>query len=305
MAHNIGQAMCFWILPKTCVPIARSTVQPISEDELCNPNIQQELQAYDAAVVLIIGDHQADMDSPAFELGSKELLIALLDADDDGHYHPLEPDAVKANADDFDEQTYHNLTAAEVLLPKEGYQYIARVIGKERDVDGNPIGRYHPNPILDTSIHEVEFPDGLIQDYAANVLTEALYTQVDTDGNRWLLLKEIIAYEKDDTAPSIEELRTKNIKFTTKGWKFCCLWIDGSSSWEAMKDLKHSNPIELAEYAAAHNILHVQAFSWWAKHVIKKKAHIIQKVKSRYWQRTHKYGIRLPKSVAEALEIDC
>ena len=32
---------------------------------------------------------------------------------------------------------------------------------------------------------------------------------------------------------------------------------------------------------------------------------IIQKVKSnKYWERTHKYGIRLPKSIKEAEEID-
>jgi hypothetical protein len=32
---------------------------------------------------------------------------------------------------------------------------------------------------------------------------------------------------------------------------------------------------------------------------------IISKVKSRYWQTTHKFGIRLPKTVTEAaLEID-
>jgi hypothetical protein len=31
---------------------------------------------------------------------------------------------------------------------------------------------------------------------------------------------------------------------------------------------------------------------------------IIQKVKSRYWQRTHKFGIHLPKTVAEALALD-
>ena len=35
-----------------------------------------------------------------------------------------------------------------------------------------------------------------------------------------------------------------------------------------------------------------------------KKARIIDKVKSKYWERTHKYGIRVPKTVKEALEID-
>ena len=31
---------------------------------------------------------------------------------------------------------------------------------------------------------------------------------------------------------------------------------------------------------------------------------IIKKVKSKYWQRTHKYGLRVPKNAAEARKID-
>ena len=38
--------------------------------------------------------------------------------------------------------------------------------------------------------------------------------------------------------------------------------------------------------------------------MIKKRDRIIAKVKSKYWQRTHKYGIRIPKTVREALAID-
>jgi hypothetical protein len=42
-------------------------------------------------------------------------------------------------------------------------------------------------------------------------------------------------------------------------------------------------------------------------HVLKKRVCIITKVtkgKGKYWARTHKYGIELPKTIAEALEID-
>ena len=39
-------------------------------------------------------------------------------------------------------------------------------------------------------------------------------------------------------------------------------------------------------------------------HTLKKRESIISKIRSKYWQRTHKYGIRIPKSVEEALEID-
>jgi hypothetical protein len=71
-----------------------------------------------------------------------------------------------------------------------------------------------------------------------------------------------------------------------------------------MRNLKESNPIQLAEYGEQHDLLDEPAFSWWAKYVLRKRKHLISKVKSRYWQRTHKFGVRLPKTVAEALALD-
>ena len=38
--------------------------------------------------------------------------------------------------------------------------------------------------------------------------------------------------------------------------------------------------------------------------MLKERKLIIAKLKSKYWQRTHKYGIRVPKTVEEALKID-
>jgi len=95
-----------------------------------------------------------------------------------------------------------------------------------------------------------------------------------------------------------------NRRFTAKGWLFHFLWADGSTSWEALQNLKESNPLEVAEYAKQHNLLNEPAFSWWAKHVLKRRRRVVQKVKTCYWQRTHKYGVRLLKTVAEALQLD-
>ncbi len=304
VAHNIGQAMCFWILPRSGIPIARSTVQPISDAELRSVEVQQELHTYDSIIDQKLGDHCTEENPLSFEIGSTALTQALTEADEDGYYTPVEPEAEKPEVDDYDEETYDKFTSAEVLLPKGDYQYIAKVLGRKRDESGNPIGKSHPNPILDTTVFEVEFPDGSVQDYAANVLAEALYAQVDQDGNRWLLLKDVIAHEKEASALSSDQLKAMKRRYTTKGWKFCCLWTDGSTSWEPLRNLKESNPIELAEYAESHNLLDEPAFAWWARHVLRRRKRIIQKVKSRYWQRTHKYGIRLPKTVAEALQLD-
>ena len=81
-------------------------------------------------------------------------------------------------------------------------------------------------------------------------------------------------------------------------------WKDGSSDWVSLKDLKNTYPIELAEYAISNRIQDEPAFAWWVPYTLKKRVSIIQKIKSKYWQRSHKYGIRIPKSVGEAHEID-
>ena len=70
-------------------------------------------------------------------------------------------------------------------------------------------------------------------------------------------------------------------------------WRDGSSGWVALKDLKESYPIELALYATNRKIDDEPAFAWWVPFVMKKKSQILQKVKSKYWAQTHKYGIRI------------
>jgi hypothetical protein len=85
-------------------------------------------------------------------------------------------------------------------------------------------------------------------------------------------------------------------------------WKDGSVSWEKLSDLKASaaasNPMEVAEYAVANHLVAEPAFKWWVPHVIKRRNQIVSKVKSRYWKTTHKFGIRLPRTMEETLEID-
>ena len=62
--------------------------------------------------------------------------------------------------------------------------------------------------------------------------------------------------------------------------------------------------MELAEYAVANKLVEEPAFVWWVRPVLRRRDRILKKVKSRYWAKTHKYGIELPKSVAAALAVD-
>ena len=46
------------------------------------------------------------------------------------------------------------------------------------------------------------------------------------------------------------------------------------------------------------------AFSWWTPHVFKKRQRIIAAVNKRYHKMTQKFGIKVPKTVEEALALD-
>jgi hypothetical protein len=60
----------------------------------------------------------------------------------------------------------------------------------------------------------------------------------------------------------------------------------------------------LAEYAVANKIVEEPAFKWWVQDVLRKRNRIIAKLKGKYWRTTHKYGVRIPKTVDEALRLD-
>jgi hypothetical protein len=62
------------------------------------------------------------------------------------------------------------------------------------------------NPILDTREYEVSFPDGLTNCYAANMIAEPLYSQVDADGREFILMKEIMDHRSDGSADDYKGL---------------------------------------------------------------------------------------------------
>jgi hypothetical protein len=100
------------------------------------------------------------------------------------------------------------------------------------------------------------------------------------------------------------DLRRRCRRQTTKGWELLVKLKDGSEVWLPLKDVKESFPIRVAEYAVQVRIQDEPAFAWWVPYVLKKRSQIVAKFKSKYWQRTHKFGIRIPKSIKKALMID-
>jgi hypothetical protein len=183
---------------------------------------------------------------------------------------------------------------------------IAKIIRRKRDSAGNPIGVASDNPILDSRIYELEYPTGRIEEYSVNTIVENLVQQVGQEGFDHGIMKEIIDHQKD------EDVAIKSSDFpgepviTTKGWDLKILWKDGSTDWVPLSSMKESNPIQVAEYAMAKDLHSEPAFKWWVKKVIKRKERIIKSVKARAQMKPGrtKFGLRVPFTAAEAIEID-
>ena len=196
------------------------------------------------------------------------------------------------------------------MLPRGGEIQRGSIKQRATDHDGKPMGVRSSNPILDTRQYEVEFLDGSTEIYNANILAENIYSQVDEEGRQMQLLDEIIDHRSDGTALNhsngyyMDRGGNQRPKMTTKGWELEVHWKDGSMGWVKLKDLKESFPVQVAQYAKENNLISIPAFKWWVHKVLRKKERILAKVKSRYWAKTHKFGVRLPKTIKQALRFD-
>jgi hypothetical protein len=207
-----------------------------------------------------------------------------------------------------------NYLSAEISVPHGGTLVKGRVPSRKQDKDGNPVRLANANPILNTREYTFTFDDDDETVLNANLIPEAMYLQCDPDGNKYVLLDSIIDHRQLDTAirPSdqkdIRPDRQTYMKRSTIGWQVCCQWKDGSTSWETLADLKDCHPLETTEYAMTQGIDHEPAFNWRVPHVFKKLDRIISLVRkwtTRYLKQTHKLGIEVPKTVKEALDLDC
>ena len=97
---------------------------------------------------------------------------------------------------------------------------------------------------------------------------------MDKDGKQLQLYKGIVNYRRNKQAIDKADQYCKhggtNIKKkTTTGWDLEVEWVDGSTSWVSLKDLKESNSLKFAQYAVNNCFDLEPAFDWWVKEHLK------------------------------------
>ena len=234
-----------------------------------------------------------------------------LDDEEEARDLPDFDDPVDATGHLLDQQpAYNKIINAEVCLPQFDTYRRARVVGQTVGPDGQTVGMYNKNPILNTMDYDVEFPYGKVCEYSANVIAENLLAQVDDEGYFLQLLDAITDYRKDGMAVEKQETYGKTcagnhcLCKTTCGWHLQVLWKDRSTAWIPLKEIKESHPVETAEFAVTRNISNKPAFEWWVPYTLRKRNVIISAVKTHIRKMTTKYGIKVPLTVNDAYALD-
>jgi hypothetical protein len=163
-----------------------------------------------------------------------EGLPPLDDPDDESNLPPLDVDY---------EEVIDPLINAEIILPQGEGIALERVSNRKRAHDGSPIGHKNKNPLLDSRIYIVKFPDNEMKDVGFNILAEHLFSQMDKDGNRFRFFRRIIGHrrnankiDKEDQIRITGKIKIK--KKTLAGWALEVEWCDGDTASIELKTMK-------------------------------------------------------------------
>ena len=253
VAHKVGGLMSYWVLTINCTVIARTTVQRVTSLEMQATDMKERTQAFDEATKAKIKDSEHTILQ-----GSKTQLY-------DWNDHPFEEDPdiaeefhevisnneLKEADDAFTPDVYGTYLNMELAIPQGDSlkPRLARVTKRLKDANGLPIGLANENPILNTTMYKVEYLDGERTSLAANNIAENLFAQIDDEGNRQVLMDEIIGHQSNEHAVNQQDvfittkMGTKRYRETTKGWELLVRWKDGGTDWIALKDIKESYPV--------------------------------------------------------------
>ena len=109
---------------------------------------------------------------------------------------PVQPNGTAV----FEHPIMYHWIHDELNLPEGGETKKVNIVGQSKYNNGNIIDKYDRNPMLNTMVYDVEFPDGTICKYRANVIADNMYSQVDYEGFLHSILSGILDLAKDSAS---------------------------------------------------------------------------------------------------------
>ncbi|GAX21971.1 hypothetical protein FisN_16Hh038 [Fistulifera solaris] len=209
-AKGAGNEMAQWVLKANGRVVPRRTVRSLTIAKLHSDTEKRRREIFDGLIERRWG---TAMTPPPIDSPVRRKDYRRNDSDNDewepyqdGDETPREfsnvEEAVDANGVLLDvAPAYDRIINAEVQLQKDGGEMeTARVVGRTIGDDGQTIGTYSDNPAMNTVVYDVEFGDGVIREYSANLIAQNMIAQCDDDGFSKSLMEGIVDYKKEETA---------------------------------------------------------------------------------------------------------
>ena len=92
---------------------------------------------------------------------------------------------------------YDKFINAEVQLQVGDGVQSSKVTQRAVDPDGHLTGQYYDNLSLNSLLYEVEFDDGSVREYAANIIAQNMLSHVDDDCYSLIQMENIIDHMRD------------------------------------------------------------------------------------------------------------
>ena len=177
-ARGAGNEVAQWILKANGRVIPRRSLRPLKLDELHSPVEIKKRQVFDELIKRRWG-------SPMTPSNTQQQTVF-----EKYKYHEQQgqptlevEDIVDSTGKLINQQpAYDQIINAEVQLQLGEEMITGKVTQRTIGPDGQVTGTYDNNPYLNSIIYDVEFPDGQVKEYAANIIAENMLTQVDSDG---------------------------------------------------------------------------------------------------------------------------
>ena len=121
------------------------------------------------------------------------------------------------------------------------------------------------------------------------------------------LIQHLMKMNKDgDTYWSFEEIldHKKCKQRNSGGWQLLIRWSNGEETWQTLNSIRSDSPLDVAKYARDHQLLDIKEFKWCNKILKRERRYVCLSKLRKGDGKRFKFGIKIPKTVEEALAID-
>jgi len=257
-AKTDGNEMAQWILKANGYVVPRRSARPLTIAEKTSETEIEKRRIFVELIKRRWGTSINPPPDPVKESSEEDKEFEEFQSEDEpARIVPDVEDTVDSKGQLINQQPiYDQLINAEVQLQLGDQMSRGIVRRRATGPDGRAHGVYDSNPIRNSIVYEVEFPDGQVKEYAANVIAENILARVDQEGYSITMMEGIIDYEKDEAVAVSKADRyvvtrrgNRRARKSTVGWKLpiyppkerCDYWTCQGSSSQGYSQIWYRN----------------------------------------------------------------